>query len=393
METKISENLIEIWYRDRSLYYFLAAGILILLIGLFLFRFDKIPDPLKYIFTGFGFFFSLFALAFLFNFHTLFLEIDALKKELRLTEGKKTTVFPFSDFRNLILQRSVSTSKDSKPGQVRTTINRELLLERKSGSSLVLVKDPGNLGTLIHKVLKISDLKLILRSAPDKESAAFFRKWSDLGQAAGTEIPPGIGENRDETGSRIRIALPDSPAFTEEKMAGKTVFSWSNRTLKSLLMLMSGIAFLGSGFFLARHFDQSLMAGIFGVFLLFFLFALFSAFVARQRLEIGPEKVSFSADFFGKQTNLREIELKKIHSLRSELNKNSAPVLVLATEKGMKIFTGAEQPNPVAMLFNLTDYFLQIDVVQLSVAERLYIEAEILEKHRILGAKNENLTE
>ena len=393
MDVKFLADKAQIQFNSNMPLYIVLVGVVVLVVGLLVFK--KFDTNVKFVLPIMGGMAVVIGLIFWLTQQKLTLIIDKKAQNIQVQEktsqGTLTSTLPFDNFRALIVQRAVSTSRNSS-GTTNKSISFQIQLQRNDGAMVKLAtyRKFKNAYEFVKELKKLVPYKVYIINTPISEYQTYIQKFKQL---EGTQVldnyEPLLELSFDGKQTPAKVQIPKNPGFDTLNNSAGTTYQWSNR--KNVSVLLLALVFVGGFLMLAQlipHRGFKLGATIFmGIMAVLVLYATVNSLFGKSSLILVKDKLTYQTQLFGMKTHHQVWSFNDIAGILSELSNDGDKTLNLTSKSGQDLLHRMAYQSPenlVGDLMNLVmsykSYFMTVDISGLRLSERLYIELEISKK-------------
>ena len=309
----------------------------------------------------------------------------------KTSEGILSSTLPFDNFRALVVQRAVSTSKSSNSGTSKS-ISFQIQLLRNDGAMVKLATYSRfkNAYSFVEKLKKLVPYKTYIINTPTEEYQTYITKFKQLeGVEVLSDFEPLFATKFDGTQTPAKIQLPKNTSFTQKKNSAGTIYEWNNR--KNVWTMLLAVVFVTGFVFFAQivnHRTVKLVINIFTAIIgLALLYGLINSMFGKNSLQFGSRQLTYQNVLFGMKTVDQSWSYSDIAGILSELDDSGDRTVNLSSKMGQELILKMAYESPASLMndmmelvMNYKSYFMTIDMNGLRLSERLYIEQEIGKK-------------
>ena len=393
MDVKFLADKAQIQFNTNVPLYIVLVGVVVVAIGLLVFK--KFDNQVRFVLPVMGGMAVVIGLIFWLGQQKLTLIIDKKAQSILLqektSEGVLTSTLPFDNFRALIVQRAVSTSRNSS-GTKSQSISFQIQLQRNDGAMVKLAtyRQFKNAYGFVKELKKLVPYPTYIINTPIAEYQTYLEKFKQL---EGTEVldnyEPLLNLSFDGTQTPANIQIPKSPTFATLNNSAGTTYRWSNRKNASTLLL--ALVFVAGFLILAQlipHRGFKLGATIFmGIMAVIILYATINSFFGKSNLVLSQDQLTYQTQLFGMKTHHQAWNYSDIAGILTELNNDGDKTLNITSKSGQELMQRMAYQSPenlvgelMSLVMSYKSYFMTVDMSGLRLSERLYIDTEISKK-------------
>ena len=393
MDVKFLADKAQIQFNTNVPLYIVLVGVVVVVVGLLVFK--KFDNQVKFVLPIMGGMAVVIGLIFWLGQQKLTLIIDKKAQSILLqektSEGVLTSTLPFDNFRALIVQRAVSTSRNSS-GTTSKSISFQIQLQRNDGAMVKLAtyRQFKNAYEFVKELKKLVPYPTYIINTPIAEYQIYLDKFKQL---EGTKVlenyEPLLNLSFDGKQTSPKIQIPKSPTFATLNNSTGTTYRWSNR--KNASMLLLALVFVAGFIMLAQlipHRGFKLGATIFlGIMTVLVLYATVNSLFGKSSLVLSTGKLTYQTQLFGMKTHNQTWSYSDIAGILTELNNDGDKTLNITSKSGEQLVQRMAYQSPenlmgdlMGLVMNYKSYFMTVDMSGLRLSERLYIDTEISKK-------------
>lgn len=391
MDTKFLADKAEFHFNSNVPLYILLTGIVILVVGLLVFK--KFDNNLKLVLPIMGGMAIAIGAIFWLSRQHLVLIIDKQKQHILLqektSEGILNSTLPFDNFRALVVQRAVSTSKSNNSSGTSRSISFQIQLLRNDGAMVKLAthRQFKNAYSFVEKIKKLLPYKTYIINTPTEEYQAYITKFKQLEDVEIlSDFEPLLTTRFDDKQTPAKIQLPKNTSFSQKKNSAGTTYTWGNR--KNVWTMLLALVFFTGFVFFAQLINQSTVKLVINIFVgiigLALLYGLVNSMFGKSSLQFGSQQLTYQNVLFGMKTVNQSWNYNDIAGILSELDDSGDRPVNLSSKMGQDLMHRMAYQTPeslasdiLGLVMNYKSYFMTIDMNGLRLSERLYIEQEI----------------
>ncbi len=394
MDVKFLADKAQIQFNTNVPLYIVLVGVVVLGIGLLVFK--KFDSNVKLVLPIMGGLAMVIGLIFWLGQQKLTIVIDKASQTIQLQEktsqGVLTSTLPFDNFRALIVQRAVSTSRNTNSGTTSKRISFQIQLQRNDGAMVKLAtyRQFKNAYQLVKELKKLVPYQVYIINTPIAEYQTYLNKFKQL---EGTQVldnyDPLLNLSFDGQQTPANIQIPRNPTFVTANHSVGTTYSWSNRkngaTLLLALVFVAGFIMLAQ---LIPHRGFKLGATIFlGLMTFLVSYATINSFFGKSSLVLASNELTYDTQLFGMRTHHQVWKYHDVAGILSELSNDGDKTLNITSKNGQELVQRMAYQTPenmvselMGLVLNYKSYFMTVDMSGLRLSERLYLETEISKK-------------
>lgn len=393
MNTKFLADKAEIHFNTSVPLYIIAVSIIVLVVGILVFK--KMQAPNQYVLPLMGAMGFVIGLIFWLSKQNVTLVIDKKTQRIQIQEKTKqgvlTSTLPFDNFNSLIVQRAVSVSRNSS-GSSSKSVSFQIQLKRNDGAMVKLAtyRQLNNAYEFVQKLKKLLPYPVYIIDAPMEQYKAALQKFKQLeGAQVLDDFTPLLKSHLNEQQTAPQIQLPNAPSFSQIQNSEGTSYQWSNR--KNVVVMLLGLVFIiGFIFFVQLIEHKGIKLGV-NIFLGLICVAMVAGIVnnalGKSYLIFGKQQLTHKNILFGKTLSKQSWNYSQIAEIMSELSTQGDQTIHLSSKSGQDLLHQLAHQSPetlisqmMGLISNYKSYFMTIDVSGLLLSERLYLELEIAKK-------------
>lgn len=394
MNTKFLADRAELHFNSYIPLYIMLAGIVVLVIGLLIFK--KFDSNIKFVVPVMGGMALVIGAVFWLTRQNLVLIIDKKAQNIQIqektNEGTLTSTLPFDNFRALVVQRAVSTSRNNSSGTTSKSISFQIQLQRNDGAMIELATYHRfkNAYEFVQKLKTLVPYKVYIINTPIEEYQTYLKKFEQLEDTQLLDsYEPLLNFKFEQKPTAAQIQLPAMTSFAKQKNSQGTTYQWNNR--KNIWTLLLVLIFIGGFIILIQmieHRTFKLIANIFmGIVGLAAFYALLNSMFGSSSLRFDQQQLTYQNELFGMKTTNQSWDYSNIAGIMSKLNDSGDRSLNLSSKMGQDLLQRLAYDAPenlmsdlMGLVMNYKSYFMTIDMSGLLLSERLHLEQEISQK-------------
>ncbi|OJJ15864.1 hypothetical protein BKI52_36710 [marine bacterium AO1-C] len=393
MDVKFLADKAQIQFNTNMPLYIILVGVVVVTIGVLIFK--KFDNHVKFVLPIMGGMAMVIGLIFWLSQQKLTLIIDKTAQSIQVQEKTSgemlTSTLPFDNFRALIVQRAVSTSRNSS-GTTSKSISFQIQLQRNDGAMVKLAnyRKFKNAYEFVKELKKLVPYTTYIINTPIAEYQTYLEKFKQLeGVQVLDNYEPLLNLSFDNKQTPAKVQIPKNPAFATLTNSAGTTYRWSNR--KNAAVLLLALVFVAGFFMLAQlipHRGFKLGATIFIVIMgLIISYATINSFFGKSSLVLAQDQLTYRTELFGMKTHNQVWNYSDIAGMLTELSNDGDKTLNITSKSGQELVHRMAYQSPenlvgelMGLVMNYKSYFMTVDMSGLRLSERLYIETEISKK-------------
>lgn len=393
MNTKFFADKAEIHFNTSVHLYIIIISVIVLIAGILVFK--KMQAPNQYVLPLMGAMGLVIGSIFWVSQQKISLVIDKNAQSIQIKEHTKqgvlTSTLPFDNFNALIVQRTVSVSRNSS-GSSSKSVSFQVQLKRNDGAMVKLAtySQINKAYEFVRQLKTLVPYPIYIIDAPMKQYKVALQKFKQLeGAQVLEDFTPLLKAHLNEQQTPAKIQIPKAPSFSQTQNSAGTTYQWSNR--KNVAVMLLGLVFITGFIFFVQLIDHKTIKIGVNIFLSFICLAMIAGIVnsafGKSNLIFGEQKLTYKTVIFGKTINNQSWEYRQIAEIMSELSTQGDQTIQLSSQSGQALLHQLAYQPPEALISqmmglisNYKSYFMTIYVSGLSLSERLYLELAIAKK-------------